>query len=159
MPASAPRNNALEREVSITRILDAPRELVFRAWTEAEHLKEWWGPLHFTNPVCEVDLRVGGRWHIVMRSPSGSEHPCHGIYREIVPPERLVFTNIATNDAGEPMLDGLTTVTFHDLGGKTELTMHTRMAGLFDYTARMLDGMEMGWSMSLDRLAERVATL
>ena len=69
---------ALERELVITRIFDAPRELVFQAWTDPEHLKKWWGPHGFTNPVCDVDLRLGGRWSILMRGPDGTEYPCGG---------------------------------------------------------------------------------
>lgn len=159
MSASTTRTNPLEGEVTLTRIFDAPRELVFEAWTNPVHLKRWWGPHHFTNPVCEVDLKIGGAWKIVMRGPDGSEHTAQGVYREIVPPERLVFTNIVTDKDGKRLLEGLTTVGFADLAGKTELTLHTRMSGLVPYADRMLDGMEPGWSQSLERLAEEVATL
>jgi uncharacterized protein YndB with AHSA1/START domain len=155
--ASPGAGSAMQREVTITRLFDAPRELVFQAWTEPEHLKQWWGPLGFTNPACEVDLRVGGAWRIVMRFPDGNEHTAHGIYREIVPPERLVFTNIAMDKDGNRLLEGLTTVTFEDLGGKTRLTLKTRMVGLVPYAPRMLEGMETGWSQSLERLAEKLA--
>jgi len=151
-------SNSLERELVITRVFDAPRDLVFKAWTEAEHLKRWWGPHGFTNPVCEVDLRVGGAWRIVMRFRDGNEHIFNAVYREIVPPERLVFTNTALDKDGKPLLEGLTTVTFGDLGGKTQLTLQTRMVGLVPYAGRMLDGMEPGWTQSLERLAEELAT-
>src|SRR5258705_11639360 len=79
----------LTREVTITRLVGAPRELVFRAWTDPKHLAQWWGPRGFTNPVCEVDLRVGGALRIVMRAPNGTEYPMRGVFREIVAPERL----------------------------------------------------------------------
>jgi uncharacterized protein YndB with AHSA1/START domain len=160
MAASTTRISPLESEVTITRMFDAPRELVFEAWTQPAHLKRWWGPHDFTNPVCEVDLRVGGRWKIVMRfSRDGSEHTATGEYREIVPPERLVFTNIALDKDGKHLLEGVTTVTLEDLGGKTKLTLHTRMKGLVPYADRMLDGMEPGWSQSLERLAAELAKL
>jgi uncharacterized protein YndB with AHSA1/START domain len=104
--------NVAEREVVITRVFDAPRGLVFKAWTDPEHMARWWGPTGFTNTICELDARVGGAWRIVMRSPAGIEYPCGGVYREIVERERLVFTNIATDNEGNPVLDGLTTVIF-----------------------------------------------
>lgn len=159
MPASNAKTSALEREVTITRVFDAPRHLVFSAWTEPEHLKHWWGPHGFTTPVCEVDLRVGGAWKIVMRFPDGNQHVAHGVYREIVPPERLVFTNIATAQDGTRLLEGLTIVTFDDFGGKTKLTLQTHMTGLVPYADRMLEGMETGWSQSLERLAEALSKL
>jgi uncharacterized protein YndB with AHSA1/START domain len=147
----------LEREVIITRVFDAPRELVFKAWTEPDRLMRWWGPQHWTNPVCDVDLRVGGSWRIVMRAPDGGEYPCGGEYLEIVEPELLVFTNNPYDGQGNALLEGLTSVTFEDLNGKTKLTLKTRAKGLVSYAAAMLEGMEMGWSQSLDRLVEDVA--
>jgi uncharacterized protein YndB with AHSA1/START domain len=146
-----------ERQITITRVFDAPRELVWKAWTDPRHLTQWWGPKGFTNPVCEVDVRVGGAWHIVMRAPDGREHPCGGVYREVVEPERLVFTNIAIDADGNPIIDGLTTVLFADQSGKTRLTLHTRGTAVVDYAAAYLQGMETGWSQSLDRLAVLLA--
>ncbi len=161
MPATsvgsdAPKNLG-EREIVITRVFDAPRELVFKAWTDAKHLAQWWGPKGFTNPVCESDARVGGAWRIVMRSPDGVEYPCGGVYREIVKPERLVFTNNATDKDGNPILDGLTTVTLAEQGDETKLTLQTRAAALVDYAVAYLGGMEAGWTQSLERLAEKLA--
>ena len=153
------RGNFAEREVVITRIFDAPRALVFKAWTDPKHLKRWWGPKMFTNPVCEVDARVGGAWRIVMRGPDGVDYPCGGVYREIVEPERLVFTNIATDHDGNPILDGLTTVDFAEQGGKTKLTLTTRAVALVEYAAAYLQGMEAGWTQSLETLAEELAKL
>src|ERR1700693_5467916 len=146
---------AMEREVVITRTFDAPRHLVFQAWTQAEHMRKWWGPKYFTNPVCEMDVRVGGRWRMVMRGPNGAEYPCEGEYREIVAPERLVFTNNAVDGQGKPLLDGFTTVIFEEApGGRTKLTLTTRAIGRVDFAPRMLAGMEMGWSQSLAKLEE-----
>jgi len=149
---SAPENVA-KRDVVITRIFDAPRGLVFKAWTDPEHMARWWGPNGFTNPICDLDARVGGAWRIVMRSPAGIEYPCGGVYREIVEPERLVFTNIATDSEGNPVLDGLTTVIF----GKTKLTLQTRAVALVAHATAYLAGMEAGWTQSLERLAEELA--
>src|SRR5713226_5099504 len=147
----------MERAIVLTRIFDAPRELVFKAWTDPKHVAQWWGPKGFTNPVCELDVRPGGAWRIVMRSPDGSEYPCGGVYREIVEPERLVFTNIATDKDGNPILDGLTTVIFAEHGGKTKLTLQTRAVAVVAYAAAYLAGMEAGWTQSLERLEAYLA--
>jgi uncharacterized protein YndB with AHSA1/START domain len=162
MPASNPNPSApssasadeMVRELTLVRIFDAPREVVFKAWTDPRQLAKWWGPKIFTNPVCEVDARPGGAWRIVMRAPDGTEYPCGGVYREIVEPEKLVFTNNATDRDGNPLLEGFTTVIFEDLDGKTKLTLQTRAVGLVPYAPKMLAGMEAGWSQSLDKLAE-----
>jgi uncharacterized protein YndB with AHSA1/START domain len=147
----------VEREVVITRMFDAPRALVFKAWTDPKHLKLWWGPKGFTNPVCETDPRVGGAWRVVMRAPNGEEYPCGGVYREIVEPERLVFTNIATDKEGHPVIDGLTSVTFAEDAGRTKLTLRTRGVAVVSYAAAYLAGMEAGWTQSLERLAAELA--
>jgi uncharacterized protein YndB with AHSA1/START domain len=140
----------------LTRVFDAPRELVFRVWTEPVHLVRWWAPQGFTNPICEVDLRAGGAYRIVMRAPDGHEYPCQGVYREIVRPERIVFTNNAIGEDGSPVLEGLTTVHFAEEGGKTTLTMRTRAKAVVDFARAYLSGMEIGWSQSLDKLEDEV---
>jgi uncharacterized protein YndB with AHSA1/START domain len=147
----------IEREVTLTRIFDAPRELVFRMWTDPRHVAQWWGPQGFTNPVCEMDVRPGGALRIVMRAPDGVDYPMRGIFREVAAPERLVFTNVAVDAADNPLLEGLTTVTFAAHGGKTKLTLRTRAVGLVAAAVQMLDGMEAGWTQSIDRLAAHVA--
>jgi uncharacterized protein YndB with AHSA1/START domain len=149
--------SAVKREVVITRVFDAPRELVFKAWIDPKRMAQWWGPRGFTNPICELDARVGGAWRIVMRSPARIEYPCGGVYREIVEPERLVFTNIATDNEGYPVLDGLTTVIIAEHGGKTKLTLQTRAVAVVAHAAAYLAGMEAGWTQSLERLAEELA--
>ena len=154
--ASAP-TNAVKREVVITRVFDAQRELVFKAWIDPKRMAQWWGPRGFTNPICELDAQVGGAGRIFMRSPAGIEYPCGGVYREIVEPERLVFTNIATDNQGNPVLDGLTTVIFAQHGGKTKLTLQTRAVAVVAHAAAYLAGMEAGWTQSLERLAEELA--
>jgi uncharacterized protein YndB with AHSA1/START domain len=141
-----------ERELIITRVFNAPRELVFKAWTDPKQLAEWWGPKSFTNPVCEVDPKLGGALKIVMRAPGGGEYPMKGVFREIVPPSRLVFTNIAVDKDGNHIIEGLTTVTFADEGGKTKLTLQTRGAAVVDYAVAYLNGMEAGWTQSLEKL-------
>ena len=146
-----------EREITITRTFDAPRALVFRAWTDAAQLAQWWGPKGFTNPVCEIDARVGGKLRIHMRAPDGAIYPMRGEIREIVPPERLAFTNIAVDEVGNPIIEGFTTVTFADEDGKTRLTLHTRGSAVVERAVAYLQGMEMGWTMSIDKLQALLA--
>jgi uncharacterized protein YndB with AHSA1/START domain len=151
--------NAMQREIVIERVFDAPWERVFNAWIDPKHLSRWFGPKIFTIPVCETDARVGGAWHIVMRSRDGQEFPCGGVYHEIVVPERLVFTNNAVDHEGYPVINGLTTVVFAELDGKTKLTLRTRGTAMVDYAAAYLKGMEAGWTQSLEKLAEELAKL
>jgi uncharacterized protein YndB with AHSA1/START domain len=146
-----------EREIVITRVFDAPRALVFKMWIDPAHLKQWFGPSIFTNPVCEVDARVGGKWRIVMRDPQGNDYPCGGVYREVVEPERLAFTNIATDQEDNPIIDGFTTVIFEEDHGQTRLTLKTRGTAVVDYAAEFLKGMEAGWTQSLEGLAKQLA--
>jgi uncharacterized protein YndB with AHSA1/START domain len=145
-----------EREIVLTRVFDAPRELVFRVWTEPAHLARWWGPREFTNPTCEMDLRPGGAYRIVMRSPDGREYPCQGVFQEVAGPERLVFTNNAVGEDGSLVLEGLTTVLFAEDGGRTTLTLRTRAKAVVDFARAYLSGMEMGWTQSLEKLEEEV---
>jgi uncharacterized protein YndB with AHSA1/START domain len=144
------------QELITTRVFDAPREVVFQAWTDPERLKCWWGPKGFTNPVCEVDARQGGAIRIHMRAPDGVVYPMTGVFREIVEPERLVFVSSALDGNGEPLFEVLNTVTFAEEGGKTRLTLHARVSKVKAEAARHLAGMEEGWALSLDRLAEEV---
>jgi len=157
MTAAAQNKPLAERELTITRVFDAPRALVFKAWTDATHLAQWWGPKGFTNPVCEIDARVGGALRIHMRAPDGSIYPMKGEIREILAPERLVFTNIAVDEAGNHIIEGLTTVTFAEAGGKTKMTLHTRGSAVAEKAVGYLQGMEMGWTQSIDKLQAWVA--
>jgi len=156
------------REFCISRVFDAPRELVWQAWTEPRRLAQWWGPRGFANPVCELDLRPGGVHRITMRGHDGVDYPIKGVFREVVPPERLVMTldcsdhpdawhrmlNPAWRKGGNPAGELLQTVTFEDLQGKTRLTVRTRFATAAIGAAMQRLGMTEGWSQSLDRLAE-----
>jgi uncharacterized protein YndB with AHSA1/START domain len=136
--------NAAEREVVITRIFDAPRSLVFKAWTEPEHMVKWFGPKDFTAAIIQNDLRPGGAYDFHMRGPNYDDH-WKGIYREVVPPERLVFTWPAGPDS-------LVTVIFEELDGKTKLTLRH---GIFE-TVAARDNHHRGWSSTLDSLADYV---
>jgi uncharacterized protein YndB with AHSA1/START domain len=141
------------RGIRLARAIAAPRARVFRAWTEAGLLRSWWGPAGFTNPVCEVDGRVGGLIRIVMRAPSGTEHSLRGAFREVAAPERLAFTSLVEDARGDPLLDAVTRIELAEAGGMTALTLQASAAGLSPAAPPMLDGMEAGWSQSLERLA------
>jgi uncharacterized protein YndB with AHSA1/START domain len=162
MSADAEANPFVGREVVFTRTFDAPRRLVFEAWTDPKHVAMWWGPKGFTNPVCEMDVRPGGAIRIVMRAPDDvpaqfrGDHPMTGVFREIVEPERLVIA-IAVDDAsGNRVLETLNTVTFVEHGGRTMLTLHVRIVKATAEAAGMLAGMEQGWGQSLDKLVDFV---
>lgn len=141
-----------EAKVVITRVLDAPRELVWQAWTDPAMVVQWWGPKGFTNPVCELDVRPGGNIYIVMRAPDGADYPMKGTFRELVAPERLVFTSIAVDKAGNHLLEGENIVTFAEHDGKTTLTIRSSAKGLVPFAPQMLAGMEAGWTGSIDKL-------
>jgi uncharacterized protein YndB with AHSA1/START domain len=155
MSAQVATKPVAEREITITRIFDAPRELVFRMWTDPEHMAQWWGPHGFTNPVCELDARPGGAILIHMRAPDGTTHPMGGEFHEVVPPERIVFTTFVDGPDGR-ILEGHNVVTFEEHGGKTRLTVQARAVGFVEIAKRMLAGMEPGWTQSLERLEELV---
>jgi uncharacterized protein YndB with AHSA1/START domain len=139
-----------ERELLIVRIFDAPRELVFKAWTTPGHLSRWFGPEGFTVPTCEIDFRAGGIFRFVMRGPDGKDYPFDGEYVEIVEPSRIVFRG---NIHDVPGQDVLTTVIFTEHEGKTKLTVY-QIYAVESYATR---GAPVGWSQTLDHLAEFVA--
>jgi uncharacterized protein YndB with AHSA1/START domain len=142
--------------MAITRIFEAPRELVFKAWTDSKRLQRWWGPRGFTNPVCEVDVRPGGAILIHMRGPDGVVYPMTGVFHEIIAPERLVFSSSALDKNGNPLFEVLTTVTFSEHDCKTKLTLRASVAMATAEAAPHLAGMDQGWNQSLDRLAQEV---
>jgi len=146
-------------DLVMTRVFDAPRELVFKAWIETKHVAQWWGPAGFTNPVCEVDARKGGAIRIHMRAPNGVVYPMTGVFQEIDEPGRLVFISSALDEKGNSMFDILNTVTFEDQRGKTTLTLQARVIQETAVAPQYLKGMELGWSQSLDRLAAQVAKM
>jgi uncharacterized protein YndB with AHSA1/START domain len=159
MAVSTGKSSVVKRELVITRVFDAPRELVFKAWTDPKHMARWWGPKGFTNPVCDLDVRPGGAIRIDMAAPNGVVYPMGGVYREIVEPERLVFTSTALDDEqGIPGLENLNTITFAEHNGKTKLTLHVVVLKAAPEAAGALAGMEEGWTQSLERLDGLVAT-
>ena len=142
-----------DRELVVTRILDAPRQLVFQAWTEPDRVARWWGPQGFTTLSCNMDVRLGGTFRVCMRSPEGVEHRKQGVYREIVEPERLIFTFAWEDAEGKPGHETLVTVSFAEQGAKTKLTLHQ---AIFETVARR-DEHQRGWTSTLVRFAEYLA--
>ncbi len=160
-----PTTEAEEQALVITRVFDAPREAVFKAWSEPERMMRWWGPRGFTTPVCKIDFRVGGKFLNCMRSPDGKDYWSTGVYQEIVEPERIVCTDSFADSegnvvpashygmAGDFPMEMLVTVTFEDQDGKTKMML--RHVGLPAGENR--DGANQGWNESFDKLAEEVA--
>jgi uncharacterized protein YndB with AHSA1/START domain len=136
------------RELTITRLFDAPRELVFRCWTDPDHLAKWFGPTGFTAPSVTANAVEGGAWRICIREPDGTEHWSSGVYVEVVAPERLVFSFRWDDQDGEPE-DTLVTIAFADRDGKTEMTFH--QSGFVTVPSR--DGHVEGWRESFADLA------
>jgi uncharacterized protein YndB with AHSA1/START domain len=154
-------NKAVEdytgREFVITKEYDAPRELVFRAWTDPKHLAQWWGPKGFTNPVCEWDARPGKVIYVVMRAPNGTDYPMGGEFREVAAPERLVFTSGAMDDKKKLIFEFLHTVTFVESKGRTTLTIRSRVTMASADANKYIGGFEAGMTQSLVRLAAFLA--
>lgn len=150
---AAPKLTPDQRELVITRTFDAPRELVFKAWTDPEHALKWWGPRSHPTTRVEMDVRPGGRWRKCLRSTeSGEELWNGGMFREITPPSRLVFT-FAWEQEGERGLETVITVDFTEHNGKTRMTF--RQTPFQSIEER--DGHHGGWSSSFDRLDELLA--
>lgn len=135
-------------ELFIERVFDAPRRLVFKAWTSSEYQMHWLGPKDFTVELCEIDFRVGGKYRARIRSPEGQDYTMYGVYREIVAPERLVFT-FAWEEEGERGLQTLVTIDFTDQGARTLMSFHQAP---FQSLAER-DGHNGGWTQCFDRLA------
>ena len=158
----------------VTRTYDAPRALMWKAWTELERLKKWWGPKGFTMQSCTLDLKPGGRFHYNMHGPAGAvmgDMWGKFVYREVVPPERLVFVSSFSDPAGNTTrapfsadfpLEILSTLTFEEEGKRTRLTMRGVPLNANDaersFFKNMFPSMQQGWKGTLDQLAEHLAT-
>ena len=149
-----------DRDLVLTRLIDAPPRHVFRAWTEPALLKQWFAPSPYTTPVAELDVRPGGRALIIMRAPDGTDLPNHGVYLEVVPDKRLVLTDAFTR-AWEPSEKPFMTliVTFDDEGGKTRYTARVRHWSAEDRAAHEQMGFHEGWGQCADQLAALAARL
>ncbi|HWZ03625.1 MAG TPA: SRPBCC domain-containing protein [Mucilaginibacter sp.] len=146
-------DNPVRQEVNITRIFDAPRELVFKMWTDPELVEKWWGPKDFKNPVCELDARVGGTMRIVMQAPDGLMIPTSGVFTELLEPERIVFKNFKEDDDGNAQLEVINTVTFTEENGKTTMTLNALAVRITPEACASIEGMNVGWNQSIDRFA------
>jgi uncharacterized protein YndB with AHSA1/START domain len=149
-----------DRELVLTRLINAPREKVYRAWTDPEILKQWFAPKPYTTPVVEIDVRPGGSAYFVMRGPDGKDLPNHGVYLEVVPNERLVSTD-AYVKAWEPSEKPFMTLilTFEDEGGKTRYTARVRHWTVADRETHEKMGFHEGWGLCTDQLEALVAKL
>lgn len=151
---------ATNHELVLTRLIDAPREKLFRAWTEPELLKLWFTPRPWTTPVVETDVRPGGSSYILMRGPDGNEFPNRGVYLDVVRNERIVFTDAYTaawEPSGKPFMTGI--ITFEDEGGRTRYTARVRHWSEADREAHEKMGFHDGWGKATDQLEALVAKL
>ena len=145
-----------DKEITFTRVFNAPRQLVWDAWTKKEHLLEWWRPHGFTNSKCRVELRVGGNFLITMNSPDGKEYPCHFIFDEIVPIEKLAWTEVIVEsdvwgEGGAP--PGCTVIMrLEEQGKQTKMTMVSRFASNTDRDKILAMGAADGWGQMFERL-------
>lgn len=147
-----------DREITLTRLFDAPRELIFEAMSKPEHIRRWWGRLGegYSVPECDVDLRPGGQWRFVNRTPKGQLVAFYGVYREIVPPERVVFTEIFEQF---PDTESVVTSVLTEENSKTRLTVTCRYPSVEARDMVLQSGMERGAGISYDRLEEVAAEL
>lgn len=158
MTAGADNNPG--HELVLTRLIDAPREKLFRAWTDPELMKQWFVPRPWTLSKVEIDVRPGGSSLIVMRDPEGNEYPNPGVYLEVVENEKLVFTDAYTEawvPSGKPFMTAI--VTFEDEGGKTRYTARARHWTAEDRETHEKMGFHEGWGQCADQLAELVAKI
>ncbi len=146
-----------DREIVGSRIMDAPPELVFKAYTDPELIPRWWGPRRYTTTVDKMDVRPGGVWRFVHRAPDGGVYAFNGVFREIAPPTRLVYT---FNYEGAPGHEAVETVTFEEAeGGKTKMTDHMLFETREERDGMLNSGMEEGAAETIDRLAELLKEL
>jgi uncharacterized protein YndB with AHSA1/START domain len=143
--------------LTLTRLLDAPREVVWQAWTDPQQLAQWWGPHGFTAPVVELDVKPGGQLRIDMQGPDGTIYPALGEFNEVAEPERLVLTTRAVDGDGQTLIEARSTVTLDDDGGKTKLTVVIEVVHVAPGAEEAAAGAEEGWNQTLDRLVEFVS--
>ncbi len=158
MTTTADARPPTDRELVLTRLIDAPREELFRAWTDPDLLKQWFAPLPFTTPFAELDVRPGGASLIVMRSPEGEEFPNRGVYLEVVKDERLVMTDaytIAWEPSDKPFMTLI--LSFEDEAGGTRYTARVRHWTAADREMHEQMGFHRGWGQCADQLAALVA--
>ena len=141
-----------EKDLNLTRRVEAPREKVWEAFTRPEHLMRWWAPGGFTMPTCELDLRPGGAWNYSFRSPEGWEHSCRAVFQEVVPPEKLVNISMVPGPDGKPLFRIRQTLTLAEEGKGTQLALKVEVLEAHPGSEPYLAGMEQGTNMTLDNL-------
>jgi len=157
---SPTKPKSADNEIVITRVFNAPRALVYQAWTNPAHLARWWGPRGFTNPRCEADARPGGLIRIDMQAPNGTVYPMSGIYLELIEPEQITLTTGALDEKGALMFEFLHVVTFLEKAGKTTLTIRSRVIkSIAPDASKYIGGFEAGMTQSLEKLAEDLTHL
>lgn len=159
------QTEASDKELVIVREFAAPRDLVWKVWTEPEHIEKWWGPRGFSTRVNDIDMREGGKWNYVMIGPDGTEYPVNGVFSEIVPPERIVTTD-EFGDKYEEIMPGVdlpkglvATAVFEDLGAQTRLTLTVSHASVEDRKKHEEMGVVAGWNSSFDKMDEYLEEL
>ena len=163
-PTSKPVVETTDHEFTMTRVFAAPRELVWQAWTDCEHLQHWWGPKGWTLPVCKLDFREGGVWHYCMKGPApdGNEMESWGkaTYQEIVEPERIAYLDAFSDEAGnvnEALPELMTILTFEEVDGGTRVTDVARFATAAELETVLAMGMEAGLTETWNRLEAYLA--
>lgn len=155
------QTNTAQRELILTRVIDAPREKLYRCWTEPELMKQWFAPAPYTTPVVKTDVRPGGSSLVVMRSPEGTDMPCPGVYLEVIPNEKIVATDAFTEawvPSNKPFMT--LTLTFDDIGnGQTRYTVVARHWTVEDREAHEKMGFHQGWGICTDQLAALAAQI
>ncbi len=150
------------KDLVITRIFNVPRDKVWKAWTDPKLLKRWWGPKGVTNPTCEWDARPGGKINIVMLagkelgSFAGQKWPMTGTFHEVTPQRRLVYTANALDDVKDILIETENTIDFKELGSRTKMRLHIAVTKADAKAGMALQGMEMGWNQSIDKLDEEL---
>ena len=145
-----------QQQITMSRVFAAPPELVWRATTDAEHIPQWWGPRSLTTRIDQADVRAGGQWRYVQRDPDGNEYAFHGVYHDVVPPERVVQTFEFEGVPGHVLLE---TTTFDAVDGGTRVTTTSVFQSIQDRDGMVASGMESGAREGYDRLAELLATM
>lgn len=152
------QNNENIKELTITRIFNADRDIVFKMWTEAEHVSKWYGPKGFSVADCRIDPKSGGEFFVNMKSKDGKVYPSTGIYREISPPDKLVFSLVSHfDDNGNPQVEMLNTLTFKKENGKTKMVMVIEEVKTISGIVP-LKGLDFAWGQSFDKMAEALNT-
>src|SRR6202140_5909833 len=158
MTTKTEAQHQIGQEFMMTREFDVPREIVWKACTEAKQVAQWGGAHGFSAPICEWDARPGNKIYVVMRAPDGTDYPMGGEFHEVVPPERLVTTTGALDDKGKLIFEFRHTLTLVERNGKTRLTMKSRLIKATAEASKYVGGFEAGMTQSLERLGELLAT-